>query len=59
MSDPMWTSSGEADLIEQSLEVVVEDEPDSPPEVGWESDPADTLDQNREVGYDEDHDPHA
>ena len=56
LDEPALATGEPADLLEQRLELVPADAVEGPPEVVWEADDADTLEQAVEVGYDDEHD---
>ncbi|MFN8146167.1 MAG: hypothetical protein U0R76_01775 [Candidatus Nanopelagicales bacterium] len=56
MSEPAIAPAEPADLHEQSLDLVPDDDPDTPADLPWESDPADLLEQRRAVGVDDERD---
>ncbi len=56
MSEPTIARGEPADLQEQALEIVPDDEADEPLEVVWESDPADQIEQSRAVAVDDERD---
>lgn len=56
MSEPTIARGETADLLEQALDVVPDDTSDTPPDIGWEADDADAIEQHREVGIDDERD---
>jgi len=56
MSEPTIAHAETADVLEQALEVVPAEPDPSPPEIAWEADDADALEQLREVGVDDERD---
>mgnify|MGYP007071113147 CR=1 FL=1 len=56
MSEPSIARAEPADLHEQSLDLVPDDDTGTPPDLPWESDPADLLEQQRSVGVDDERD---
>jgi hypothetical protein len=57
MSEPTLAPGEPADLAEQSRDLVPEDDAEEPVDLAWETDPADALEQRREVGFDDDDEP--
>ena len=57
LDGPALATGEPADLVEQSLDLEPEEESGPPADLAWEADPADALEQAREVGYDEERDP--
>lgn len=56
MSEPTFAHAEPADLQEQAQDLVPDDDALEPVEPGWESDPADVLEQHRPVGVDDERD---
>jgi hypothetical protein len=56
MSEHAISPAEPADLIEQSLDLVPDDDTETPTDLPWESDPADLLEQQRAVGVDDERD---
>jgi hypothetical protein len=49
---PPYEGADAADLAEQDRPLVAESEPvEDQPSLGWESDPADVAEQQREIGW--------